>query len=52
MDVFNAFYYNCTDQEMSEDEIKAKIDEFDTYEYEEVTGDVGYDDFLNVLIAS
>ncbi|MBP3783279.1 MAG: hypothetical protein J6I68_08540 [Butyrivibrio sp.] len=52
MDVFNAFYYNCTDQEMSEDEIKAKIDEFDTYQYEEVTGDVGYDDFLNVLIAS
>ncbi len=52
MDVFNAFYYNSTDEEMSEDEIKAKVDEFDTYQYEEVTGDVSYDDFLNVLTAS
>lgn len=49
MDVFSAFYYNSTDKEMSEDEIKAMIDEFDTYNYEEVTGDVSYDDFLNAL---
>ncbi len=52
MDLFKAFYYNCSNKEMSEDEIKAKIAEFETYQYEEVTGDVGYDDFLNVLIAS
>jgi hypothetical protein len=49
MKVFNAHYHNCTDQEMTEDEIKAKIAEYDTYQYEEIGGDMNYDDFINSL---
>ncbi len=49
LDVFEAYYYNCTDADMSEDEIEAKIAEYDTYEYKDVTGNMNYDDLINSL---
>ena len=42
-------YYNWTDTEMSEEEIKAQIEKFESLDFEEVTGDKSYDDFVNGL---
>ena len=49
MDVFEAFYRNCTGEEMSEEEIKAHITEYDTYQYEELTGTMSYDELISSL---
>lgn len=49
MKVFEAHYRNSTDTEMSEDEIKAKIAEYDTYHYEDLTGNMSYDELISSL---
>ncbi|MBO6239341.1 MAG: hypothetical protein J6O61_00500 [Butyrivibrio sp.] len=51
MDVYEAYYRNCTDEEMSEDEIKAHVAEYDTYQYEELTGNMSYDELISSLIS-
>ncbi len=49
MEVFEARYRNCTGIEMSEDEIKSQIAEYDSYHYEELTGDMSYDELISSL---
>ena len=49
MEVFKARYRNCTGIEMSEDEIKSQIAEYDSYHYEELTGDMSYDELISSL---
>ena len=49
MEVFEARYRNCTSIEMSEDEIKSQIAEYDSYHYEELTGEMSYDELISSL---
>ena len=49
MQPFEEYYRNCTGIEMSEDEIKAVIDEYSTYPKEELTGDMSYEELINSL---
>ncbi|WP_026659013.1 hypothetical protein [Butyrivibrio sp. AC2005] len=49
MEVFEARYRNCTGIEMSEDEIKSQIAEYDSYHYEELTGYMSYDELISSL---
>ncbi|MBE5859283.1 MAG: hypothetical protein E7301_04060 [Butyrivibrio sp.] len=49
MEVFEARYRNCTGKEMSEDEIKSQIAEYDSYHYEDLTGDKSYDELISSL---
>lgn len=47
--LYDAFYYNNTDQDMTDDEIKAKIKKLDKYKYEELNGAMSYDELLKKL---
>ncbi len=46
---YESFYHNYTDTEMTEDEIKAKISEYNSYQYEDLRGNMSYDEFINSL---
>ena len=46
---YEAKYYNGTDAEMSEEEIKAQFDLYSEYDFEFVSGDMDYDTFINHL---
>lgn len=47
--LYEAIYYNNTDQDMTDDEIKAQIEKLDKYKYEELNGSMSYDELLKKL---
>ena len=49
MQLYEERYRNCTGKEMSEDQIKAIIAEYSTYQKEELTGDMSYDELISSL---
>lgn len=42
-------YYNETDKKMTEDEIKAVIDQYNSYEMKPITGVMEYEELLSAL---
>ena len=45
----NYTYYNYTDQNMSDDELKKLVDGYSNLDYEALDGFLGYDEFIKVL---
>lgn len=45
----NYTYYNHTDQNMSDDELKKLVDGYSNLDYEVLDGSLGYDEFIKVL---
>ena len=49
MEYSESFYYNCTEEELTEEELKSRVDELWTYTYNSLRGDVDYEGLITVL---
>ncbi len=47
--LYEASYYNYTDQDMTDDEIKARIEKLDKYSFEGINGSLDYEELIKKL---